>query len=169
MTIINNLLLLWSCSKWSCSICHCLGLVRSLLSIYLFLCITCYLYIGIGVYILSTRSSLANNSIIPAHYYYSNQRTIPKFICLSGSSSATTAQLIGINGRDITERVGDPFITDNSGVGSLEVQGLGSFTPDYEGVYSCRLPDEHGAMVEFSFGIYLSRSKWFIYTISSGV
>ena len=110
---------------------------------------------GIGLYILNSNKVLPNNSIITAD----NQLTVPKFIRYSGSNATNIGQLIGVDGRDITKLKGDPFITDNSGIGSLEVQSLGRFTPEYEGVHSCRIPDEHGDVVEFLFGIYQEKSK----------
>lgn len=114
---------------------------------------------GVGIYIWHTGVVLTNNSYIMAKSHH-HHTTVPKFTCFSGSESTNVGHLIGVHGQDITKRVGDPFITDRSGTGTLAVQANGRFTSEYEGVYSCRMPDEHGNTKEIYFGIYLDVGEY---------
>ena len=100
-----------------------------------------------------------------ANQYYYNQNTlaseynIPKFECFSGSHTSNTGQFIGVNGNDITSTYEDPFTIEHGSNGTLKVQRSGRFLSSYDGVYSCRMPDEHGHMVDVNFGIYRYRCK----------
>ena len=106
-----------------------------------------------------TGAVLTNNSYLMAKAHH-HHMTVPKFTCFSGSNSTDVGRLMGVHGQDITERVGDPFLVDRSDVGALAVQGNGRFTSEYEGVYSCRMPDETGNTKEIFFGMYLDVGEY---------
>ena len=96
-----------------------------------------------------------NNSIIKAD---SNQR-LGEFSCMSGSTQGGVGQFIGRHGRDITYQFGDPFYVSIGGVqnpGLIQVSSYTTLHTSYQGVYTCRIPDETGKLVDINVGLYRS-------------
>jgi hypothetical protein len=85
---------------------------------------------------------------------------LPRIQCISGSLSAGVGQWIAPSGRDATYQTSDPFditVGDESDPGFLEISlHSGQFiTYEDQGVYTCRIPDDKGALVSLHVGIYL--------------
>ena len=72
--------------------------------------------------------------------------------CASGSMEEDIGQLIGLDGNNITFRMGDDFDTDTPYPGLLLID-IDTAIAD-QGVYTCRIPDENGVMVDVNIGIY---------------
>ena len=104
---------------------------------------------------------LPNNGIVIAQAATSETRTF--FQCRSGSLVTGVGQLVDLDGN--TFNIGG----QSSGVFSVEKTGSGqpgsvqfrnriNHQPDLtaadEGVYSCRIPDESGAVVDVNIGVY---------------
>ncbi len=106
---------------------------------------------GIGVYLLSGHKVLPENAVILA----TSSQQIPDITCLSGSTTDSVGQLIGVQGQDVTHRHGDPFSVV-LGSGMVRMQHSRSYFTD-EGIYSCRLTDETGNNVDVNFGLYLEQ------------
>ena len=97
---------------------------------------------------------LPNNGIVIAQ----SSGTI-MFQCRSGSLVTGVGQLVDLDGNTFN-------IGQTSGVfsvaslgnpvqpGSIRIQTVTSLTAADEGVYSCRIPDESGTMVDVNIGIY---------------
>ena len=111
------------------------------------------LSLGAGIYANSAHKALMNNSIIKAD---SNQR-LGEFSCMSGSTQGGVGHFIGKNGQDITYRSGDPFYVSIGGVqnpGLIQVSSYTTLQTSYQGVYTCRIPDETGKFVDINVGLY---------------
>ncbi len=113
--------------------------------------------LGIGLYLHSGRKSLSESAII----FATPQHKVPGFSCLSGSQDSNVGQLIGVDGQNITHRRGDHF---NVVLGNTRSPGTVRVYParmavTTQGVYTCRLPDEAGDIIEFNFGLYLEHLK----------
>ena len=111
------------------------------------------LSLGAGLYANGARKVLLNNSIIKAD---SNQR-LGEFSCMSGSTQGGVGQFIGRDGRDITYQFGDPFYVSIGGVqnpGLIQVSSYTTLQTSYQGVYTCRIPDETGKFVDINVGFY---------------
>lgn len=79
--------------------------------------------------------------------------------CISGSTMAGVGQWIAPDGSNITEDGNDVFnitvgASDNPGFTSIKIRDGASLTPDYEGVYTCLIPDENGDMQYLFVGLY---------------
>ena len=106
--------------------------------------------IGAGIY---ASSALMNNSLIKAD---SNQR-LGEFSCMSGSKQGGIGQFIGRDGKDITYKSGDPFhvsIGNTHHPGLIQVNVYSSLHTHYQGIYTCRIPDETGNFVDINVGLY---------------
>ena len=109
--------------------------------------------LGAGIYTHSAHKALMNNSLIKAD---SNQR-LGEFSCLSGSKQGGVGQFIGRDGRDITYQSDDPFyvsIGNTHHPGLVQVNGYRALHKHYQGVYTCRIPDETGSVVDINVGLY---------------
>ena len=118
---------------------------------------------GIGIFIQSSNVALANNSLIIANRHGG----IPNFACFSGSTASGVGQLIDCNGLDISRKSGDLFVVQYGSAGEFEVRVNGTFNMSYEGVYSCRMTDHLGQIMDFNFGIYTQGSKMLMLLIYS--
>ena len=108
--------------------------------------------LGAGIYANSAHKALVNNSLIKAD---SNQHL--EFSCLSGSKQRGVGQFIGRDGRDITYQSDDPFyvsIGNTHHPGLVQVNGYMALHKHYQGVYTCRIPDETGSVVDINVGLY---------------
>ena len=94
-----------------------------------------------------------NNALIKAD---SNQR-LEEFSCMSGSKQGGVGLFIGRDGRDITYQFGDPFhvsIGNTHHPGLIQVSVYNTLHTHYQGVYTCRIPDETGSLVDINVGLY---------------
>ncbi len=71
--------------------------------------------------------------------------------------------MIGVTGRDITFSHGDQFTvvrgnTYNPGSVQVYVSQSGISAED-EGIYTCRIPDERGRLIDANVGLYLQHSR----------
>ena len=118
--------------------------------------LNCYT-VGVGIYM--ARSGVNESNVMTNNgYIITSDPYVPSFTCYSGSTKVNVGKLIGLDGRDITHSVGDPFNAVTGGAnnpGTLEVHGHGRLTHSDEGVYTCRIPDETGRIVDVNIGIYL--------------
>ena len=108
--------------------------------------------LGAGIYANSANKTLMNNSLIKAD---SNQR-LGEFSCMSGSKQGGIGQFIGRDGKDITYKSGDPFHVSIGGKRNPGLIQVNSYTlyASYQGVYTCRIPDETGNFVDINVGLY---------------
>ena len=94
-----------------------------------------------------------NNSLIKASYY----GTLGEFSCMSGSKQGGVGQFIGRYGQDITYQYNDPFHVSIGGIrnpGLIQVSSYNSFRASHQGVYTCRIADETGGLVDINIGLY---------------
>ena len=115
----------------------------------------CFVFfpLGAGIYANSAHKALMNNSLIKAD---SNQR-LGEFSCLSGSKQGGIGHFIGRDGKDITYINGDPFHVGIGGIrnpGSIQVSSSNTLYATYQGIYTCRIPDETGSLVDINVGLY---------------
>jgi len=111
------------------------------------------LSLGAGLYANSAHKALMNNSIIKA----SSSQRLGEFSCMSGSTQGGVGQFIGRDGRDITYQFGDPFYVSIGGVqnpGLIQVSSYTTLQTSYQGVYTCRIPDETGKFLDINVGLY---------------
>ena len=109
--------------------------------------------LGAGIYANSAQKALMNNSVIKADYL----GKLGEFSCMSGSKQGGVGQFIGRYGRDITYRYGDPFHVSIGGIqnpGLVQVSSYTTFSASYQGVYTCRIADETGRLVDINIGLY---------------
>lgn len=110
---------------------------------------------GVGIYVTQEQKSLPNNGIIVAHRI---SNFLSEFRCLSGSKQSSVGQLIGVNGSDISNDLNDPFFIIKGGSfhpAMLHVQkSYRRFTAEYNGIYTCRIPNEAEVIEEFNVGLY---------------
>ena len=93
-----------------------------------------------------------NNSLIKAD---SNQHL--EFSCMSGSEQGGVGHFIGRDGQDITYKFGRPFYVSIGGIdnpGLIHVRSYRTLYATYQGVYTCRIPDETGNIMDISVGLY---------------
>ena len=110
----------------------------------------------------SSDGLLSNNSVVTA----SNGFLRGKFFCISGRSEAGIGRWIAPNGDDYTQPGIHAFNVSiggatNPGVLEISVTGSEGRFPagQWEGMYSCVIPDETGAEQSIFIGIYLVFSK----------
>ena len=109
---------------------------------------------GAGIYLHHGGGQvIPNNSLITTT---NPSGRIPRFRCLSGSSTSNVGKLIDPNGKDITKSRSDPFVASNYERGSLVVSNVRPLVAADVGIYTCRIPDENGVSVDVNFGLYLS-------------
>ena len=109
--------------------------------------------LGAGIYARSAHKALMNNSLIKAD---SIQR-LREFSCMSGSKRGGIGHFIGRDGKDITYKSGDPFHVSIGGIrnpGLIEVSSYNTLYASYQGVYTCRILDETGSLVDINVGLY---------------
>ena len=114
--------------------------------------------LGVQIYLSDAESPgiIPNNDLIVTN----NFGQLPSLQCISGSQLASVGQWITPSGQDATYQTSDPFdviVGDESDPGFLEISlHSGRFiTYQDQGVYTCRIPDETGAMVLLHVGLYL--------------
>ena len=93
-----------------------------------------------------------NNSLIKAD---SNQHL--EFMCMSGSKQGGIGHFIGRDGQDITYKYGDPFYVSIGGTenpGWVQVSSYNTLYAAYQGIYTCRIPDETGNLANINVGLY---------------
>ena len=113
-----------------------------------------YMFVGAGIYVTEGQKSLPNNGIIVAP---NSTNRISEFRCLSGSKRSSVGHIIGVNGTDIIHDRSDPFyITRGRKInpGMIHVRSIKRLTSRYEGVYTCRIPNENGHYKEVNVGLY---------------
>ena len=110
---------------------------------------------GAGIYVTEGHKSLPNNGVIVAN---NSTNRISEFRCLSGSKHSSVGHLIGVNGTDIIHDLSDPFLITRGrskiNPGMIRVRSTNRLTSDYEGVYTCRIPNENGQNEEVNVGLY---------------
>lgn len=109
--------------------------------------------LGAGIYASSAHKALMNNSLIKAD---SNQQS-GEFSCMSGSKQGGVGHFIGQDGKDITYKSGDPFHVSIGGIrnpGLIQVSSYNTLYASHQGVYTCRIPDETGNLVDINVGLY---------------
>ena len=111
----------------------------------------CYFNSGAGIYDSSNNVALSNNSLI----LIESSGSFVQFLCISGSSKPNVGHFIGLNDSDITWSIMDNFIVARSGPGTLRVRTR-SLRNREQGVYTCRILDETGEMVDVNVGLYIS-------------
>ena len=99
---------------------------------------------------------IPNNDVIVTD----NFGQLPRIQCISGSQSANVGQWITPSDQDATYQTSDPFdvtVGDENDPGFLEISlHPGRFiTYENQGVYTCQIPDDKGALVSLHVGIYL--------------
>ena len=99
---------------------------------------------------------IPNNDVIVTD----NFGQLPHIQCISGSQSANVGQWITPSDQDATYQTSDPFditVGDENDPGFLEISlHPGRFiTYENQGVYTCRILDDKGALVLLHVGIYL--------------
>ena len=113
----------------------------------------CFFPLGAGIYANSAHKALMNNSLIKADSY----QRLGEFSCLSGSKQGGVGHFIGRDGKDITYKHGDPFHVGIGGIrnpGSIQVSSADTLYATYQGIYTCRIPDETGNLVDINVGLY---------------
>ena len=122
---------------------------------------------GAGIFVNTGDDSvpvgvLPNNGIVIAQDVTSRNRL--SFQCRSGSTETDVGDIIGLDGNTL------PIASFSGGVttGGLNVRRASpatvfvrnrvanepALTADEAGVYTCRIPDESGAMVDVNIGVY---------------
>lgn len=80
--------------------------------------------------------------------------------CYSESSSDAVNEILGLDGTPINSVTTDPFnVAYHSPAGVQITNDVGdedALTTSDQGVFSCRLPDRNGGILEANFGIYIS-------------
>ena len=102
--------------------------------------------------------ALPNNGIVIALAATSGNRN--SFQCRSGSNSGV-GDIIGLDEAALPfdlEGAGVTFNVRRSSPATVSVRNRvaneDDITPDDEGVYTCRIPDESGAIVDVNIGVY---------------
>ena len=103
--------------------------------------------LGAGIYDLNNNTALPNNSLILAG-------RILDFNCVSGSSRSDVGDVFDNRQRNISEFMDDPFFTFTRTVGAIHVQSFRRFNFNDEGIYTCRIPDDTGSIVDVHVGLY---------------
>ena len=114
---------------------------------------------GAGIYVTGGMQSLPNDGLIIAHAY---SKRISEFRCLSGTTRHNVGQLIGTNGLDIVGNSTDPFLVTRGSAyspGMIHVRNTLTFEEGYDGIYTCKLPDENGAISSVNVGLYRTGVK----------
>ena len=103
-------------------------------------------FAGTGVYSESVDSVVPNNGIV----------TYGAIYCLSGSKAPGVGTLIGPQGTDISSSLTNLTVTEGSDEdpGWLRAGEVEDMSASEGGVYTCRMPDEKGEMVEMNVGLY---------------
>ena len=100
---------------------------------------------------------IANNSaiFIPLSYYFPGEHELRNLECVSGTTSNSPEQLLFIV-PDQYEDVFNKTLHYEPGLWKFQCYGsIPYFIPSFSGgVFKCRMPDESGAVVETSVGIY---------------
>ena len=115
---------------------------------YLFLFLT--LNLGAGIYVSTGHTALPNNGIILT------SGRVSDFRCISGSRRSNIGHLFDINDSNITTSTSDPFFTLRHSPGTVQVRSLRNLRSNEQGIYTCRIPDGTGSIVDVNVGLYLS-------------
>ena len=105
----------------------------------------------------SENGPLANNSVVVAN----NGFLFGSFVCVSGREQAGIGHWIAPNGEDYTQPGTHPFEVrlggeTNLGVVEVSVGASGRFPAgQWEGVYTCVIPDETGVTQRINLGVYI--------------
>ena len=116
-------------------------------------------------YVPHSRSSLPNNSIITTYTGYvdypSTYRRLA-FYCCSNSISRYATSFIGLNGNSYSGRIRiERFSSSSSYAGCMylyldqlrnPLQNV--LSSDEQGIYTCRMPDSTGRIIDLNVGIY---------------
>ena len=115
------------------------------------------IHIGAGIYVSVGEEALPNNGLIVAGL----DNRISEFRCLSGSSSPYVGQLLGPDDDNLTFSDTAPFLVHRGGIydpGLVHVHSVRALDDDEQGIYTCRIPDERGVVVDVNVGLYLNDS-----------
>ena len=107
---------------------------------------------GIGIYVTRGHRFLPTDGLIVAQPI-----TISEFRCLSGSTQYNVGQFIGTNGENIVSDTSDPFFISRGtrfSPGVIHVRSNRELETQYEGIYTCRMPDETGNVTSINVGLY---------------
>ena len=106
--------------------------------------------LGAGIYVSSGHTALPNNGIILI------SGRVGDFRCISGSRHSNVGHLFDMNEIDITTSTSDPFFTFRHSPGTVHVRSVRNLRSNEQGIYTCRIPDETGSIVDVNVGLYLS-------------
>ena len=110
--------------------------------------------IGIGIYVTQGHQSLPNDGLIVAEPFTNR---ISEFQCVSGTTQYKVGQLIGTTGEDIVSNIEDVFYISRGtqfSPGVVHVRSIRELETEYEGIYTCQMPDETGNMASVNVGLY---------------
>lgn len=110
--------------------------------------------IGIGIYVTQGHQFLSNDGLIVAQPFTNR---ISEFRCLSGSTQYNVGQFIGTNGVNIVSDTRDPFYISRGrqfSPGVIHVRSNRELETEYEGIYTCQMPDETGNVTSINVGLY---------------
>ena len=116
-----------------------------------------YYTLGVQVYLFdATPGTIPNNSIILTNDF----GQIPRFQCISGSLLPNVGQWIAPSNQDITSAAGSPFnvvpgTQNDPGYLDISLDPGQILSIHDQGVYTCRIPDETGAVTSLHVGIYI--------------
>ena len=152
----------------------------------------CYLYCnsnallsliaGAGVYVLTGThtGAIPNNSLVIAR---TSSQSL-QFYCVSNSTTNGVGRIIGKSGSDITWASSDAFVISHYNPGGLQIVSPYSYqyrrsyyryetryervSSQYQGIYTCKIPDARGSLLDINFGIYMHsfNSKLTFYWVS---
>ena len=117
-------------------------------------------------YVPHSSSSLPNNSIITTYTGYvdypSTYRRLAFYCCSNSISGYYTSSFIGLNGNSYSGRIRiERFSSSSSYAGCMYLyldqlrNPLQNVLSSYEeGIYTCRMPDSTGRIIDLNVGIY---------------
>ena len=119
------------------------------------------IYAGAGIYVFIgvPRRSLPNNGLVISLNTATNGFLF-RYFCRSDSVTETVGMFIGLDNTIIT--TGNVFDITRPQAGELRVENTPSqtaLTALDQGVYTCRIPLQSGAMMNINIGIYPSGFK----------
>ena len=109
---------------------------------------------GVGIYVTKGHQFLPKDGLIVAQPL---TNSISEFRCLSGATQYNVGQFIGTNGVDIVRNIDDPFYISRGtqfSQGIIHVISTRELETEYEGIYTCQIPDETGNMASINVGLY---------------
>ncbi len=148
------------------------------------------LFAGAGIYVLTGThtGAIPNNSLVIAR---TSSESL-QFYCVSNSTTNSVGNIIGNRGSDITWTSNDAFVITHYNPGGLQILSPYSYQRSYscgwygrstcyetryerltsrnQGIYTCKIPDARGFLLDINFGIYIHsfncKLAYYMYNIS---